>query len=172
MSILLYPASFIVEESDEDEGIVTLSRSELSGQAWDTRRIILSWEDVERARSEPDNVVLHEFAHYLDLEDETMDGAPALGSTSEYAEWSQVFWDAYEELIDRVEADEPTLLDPYAATEPAEFFAVATETFFQRSMELKQEHPRIYEQLSKYYRLDPASWREGDADQVAGEDFA
>jgi Mlc titration factor MtfA (ptsG expression regulator) len=166
MSILLYPTGFIVHETDEDEGIVTMSRNELSGQAWDTRRIILSWEDVQRASSEAQNVVVHEFAHYLDLEDETMDGAPALGSASDYADWSSAFWDAYEELIERVEADEQTLLDPYAATEPAEFFAVATETFFQQASELKQAHPRIYEQLSKYYRLDPAAWREDDASSI------
>lgn len=160
VSILLYPTSFIVDEHDEEEGIVTLSRNELSGQAWDTRRIILSWDDVQRSSAEPHNVVLHEFAHYLDLEDETMDGAPAVGNAGDYAEWSEAFWDAYEELIERVDSEEPTLLDPYAATEPAEFFAVATETFFQRSIELKQTHPRIYEQLRKYYRLDPATWSE------------
>ena len=158
MSILLYPTSFLVDEHDEDEGIVTVSRNELSGQAWDTRRIILSWEDVQRSSIAPENVVLHEFAHYLDLEDETMDGAPAVGNAEDYAEWSEVFWDAYEELIERVDAVDPTLLDPYAASEPAEFFAVATETFFQCSIELKQTHPRIYEQLSKYYRVDPATW--------------
>ncbi len=171
MSILLYPTSFIVDEHDEDEGIVTVSRNELSGQAWDTRRIILSWEDVQRASVAPENVVLHEFAHYLDLEDETMDGAPAVGDASDYAEWSEVFWDAYEELIERVDAGEPTLLDPYAATEPAEFFAVATETFFQSPIELKQAHMRIYEQLSKYYRLDPADWDLAHP-QAIGDDFA
>jgi Mlc titration factor MtfA (ptsG expression regulator) len=158
LSILVYPTAFIVPEVDEDEGVVTEGESVLSGQAWDSRRIILSWEDVQDSRTEPANVVLHEFAHYLDMEDETMDGAPGLGSAAAYAEWSEVFWDEYDRLADAVDAGRETLLDPYAATEPAEFFAVATEAFFHQPRELRTQHARLYEQLQKYYRLDPASW--------------
>jgi Mlc titration factor MtfA (ptsG expression regulator) len=162
LSILIYPNAFIVHESEEEDGIVTEGHRVLSGQAWDSRRIILSWEDVRESTHEPENVVLHEFAHYLDMEDETMDGAPGLGSAAAYEEWSQVFWDEYERLADAVDEGRDTLLDPYAATEPAEFFAVATETFFHQPGELRAHHPKLYEQLMKYYRLDPASW--GDAD--------
>lgn len=158
LSILIYPTAFIVREVDEDEGVVTEGESVLSGQAWDSRRIILSWEDVQDSRTEPANVVLHEFAHYLDMEDETMDGAPGLGSAAAYAEWSEVFWDEYDRLADDVDAGRETLLDPYAATEPAEFFAVATEAFFHQPRELQSRHAQLYEQLRKYYRLDPASW--------------
>lgn len=158
LSILVYPTAFIVPEIDEEDGIVTEGDSVLTGQAWDSRRIILSWEDVQDSRTEPANVVLHEFAHYLDMEDETMDGAPGLGSATAYAEWSEVFWGEYDRLVDDVDAGRDTLLDPYAATEPAEFFAVATETFFHQPRELQAQHARLYEQLRKYYRLDPASW--------------
>lgn len=158
MSILVYPTAFIVHESDEQDGIVTEGHRVLSGQAWDVRRIILSWEDVQDAASDHVNVVLHEFAHYLDMEDEAMDGAPGLGSAADYEEWSSTFWEEYERLADEVDAGRETLLDPYAATEPAEFFAVATETFFHQPRELLAAHPKLYEQLTKYYRLDPASW--------------
>jgi Mlc titration factor MtfA (ptsG expression regulator) len=160
LSILIYPTAFIVHESDEEDGIVTEGHRVLSGQAWDSRRIILSWEDVRESTLEPENVVLHEFAHYLDMEDETMDGAPGLGSSAAYEEWSRVFWEEYERLTDAVDAGRDTLLDPYAATEPAEFFAVATETFFHQPRELRTQHPKLYAQLMKYYRLDPASWAE------------
>lgn len=161
MSILVYPSAFVVHESDEEDGIVTEGHRVLSGQAWDAKRIILSWEDVRESRTELDNVVLHEFAHYLDLEDETMDGAPGLGDAAAYEEWSNVFWAEYERLADAVDEGQETLLDPYAATEPAEFFAVATETFFHQPRELRAEHGKLYEQLTKYYRLDPASWADG-----------
>ena len=90
------------------------------------------------------NVVLHEFAHYLDLEDETMDGAPGLGSAAEYAEWSGFSRRNIDRLEDDVDAGRETLLDPYAASEPAEFFAVATETFFEQAAELKQRHAGLY----------------------------
>ncbi len=158
MSILVYPTAFIVHEADEEDGVVTEGHSVLSGQAWDSRRIILSWEDVQEAATDGANVVLHEFAHYLDLEDETMDGAPGLGSAQEYEQWSATFWEEYDRLVEDVDAGRETLLDPYAATEPAEFFAVATETFFHEPQALRSAHGKLYEQLTKYYRLDPASW--------------
>jgi len=158
-SILVYPTPFVVRETHHDEdGVVSEEEDVLSGQAWDASRIILSWEDMETDREIGYNVVLHEFAHYLDLEDETMDGAPGLGGAAEYEEWSRVFQEEFDRLEDDVDAGRETLLDPYAASEPAEFFAVATETFFEQSVELKQWHPGLYEQMQRYYRLDPASW--------------
>lgn len=158
-SILVYPTAFVVPETHHDEnGVVSESESVLSGQAWDAQRILLSWQDVVEATDAGHNVVLHEFAHYLDMEDETMDGAPGLGSARAYEQWSDVFWDEYERFCDEVDAGRETFLDPYAATEPAEFFAVVTETFFQQPLELRSEHAGIYEQLRRYYRVDPATW--------------
>jgi MtfA peptidase len=158
-SILVYPTPFVVRETHHDEdGVVSEGEDVLSGQAWDASRIILSWEDIEADRPAGYNVVLHEFAHYLDLEDETMDGAPGLGSAAEYAEWSRVFQEEFARLEDDIDAGRETLLDPYAASEPAEFFAVATEAFFEQAGELSQRHAGLYEQMRRYYRLDPASW--------------
>jgi MtfA peptidase len=163
LSILVYPTPFIVPESHHDEhGIVTQGHRVLSGQAWNAQRIILSWQDIEEAATAghelAPQVVVHEFAHYLDMEDETMDGAPGLGSAAAYEQWSEVFWGEYERLCDDIDAGRATFLDPYAASEPAEFFAVVTEAFFQQPRELEQQHAGLYEQLRKYYRVDPARW--------------
>lgn len=159
LSILIYPTPFIVPQTLRDEhGLVSEERQVLSGQAWDSRRIILSWEDVEQASELTHNVVLHEFAHYLDMEDESMDGAPSLGSAAAREEWSDTFWDEFDRLRHHIDTGQPTLLDPYAATAPAEFFAVVTEVFFNQPVALAAQHPGLYTQLAKYYRHDPANW--------------
>lgn len=158
-SILIYPTAFVVPESHRDpHGLVTEGHRVLSGQAWDSRRIILSWEDIEQSHASGHNVVLHEFAHYLDMEDETMDGAPGLGSKAAYEQWARIFWEEYDRLRDSIRAGLPTLIDPYGATAPAEFFAVVTEVFFGQPQELEAQHAGLYQQLRKYYRLDPARW--------------
>jgi Mlc titration factor MtfA (ptsG expression regulator) len=158
-SILVYPTPFIVPHMHRDgHGVVTEGHRVLSGQAWDSRRIIVSWQDIEDGLVTGHNVVLHEFAHYLDMEDETMDGAPGLGSARAYHDWSKVFWEEFDRLRAALGAGQPTFLDPYAATEPAEFFAVVTEAFFEKPREFEQQHAGLYEQLRRYYRVDPARW--------------
>jgi hypothetical protein len=158
LSILIYPTPFIVPElQNHGAGVVSQGHRVLSGQAWDSRRIILSWEDVELPAG-GHNVVLHEFAHYLDMEDETMDGAPGLGSKAAHQQWARVFWEEYDRLRYNLHTGVPTLLDPYAATAPAEFFAVVTEVFFEQPRELEAQHAALYQQLRKYYRIDPARW--------------
>jgi Mlc titration factor MtfA (ptsG expression regulator) len=158
-SILVYPTPFIVPHTLRDgHGVITEGHRVLSGQAWDSRRIIVSWQDIEDGPTTGHNVVLHEFAHYLDMEDETMDGAPGLGSVRAYREWSKVFWEEYDRLRATLGAGQPTFLDPYAASAPAEFFAVVTEAFFEKPRELELQHAGLYEQLRRYYRVDPARW--------------
>lgn len=158
-SILVYPTPFIVPHTMRDgHGVITEGHRVLSGQAWDSRRIIVSWQDIEDGPMTGHNVVLHEFAHYLDMEDETMDGAPGLGSARAYREWSRVFWEEYDRLRATLGAGQPTFLDPYAASAPAEFFAVVTEAFFEKPRELELQHAGLYEQLRRYYRVDPARW--------------
>ena len=161
LSILVYPTPFIVPEvRSHGAGVISQEHRVLSGQAWDSRRILLSWEDVELPGGVGHNVVLHEFAHYLDMEDETMDGAPGLGTKEAYQQWSRVFWEEYDRLRYNLQVGLPTLLNPYAATAPAEFFAVVTEVFFEQPRELEAQHAALYQQLRKYYRLDPARWGE------------
>ena len=156
-AILVYPDEFVVRDDVEEDGVVTARERVLAGQSWDTARILLSWRDV-RAAGDGYNVVIHEFAHYLDQEEGAANGAPLLDGPRDYARWADVMQRAYDELEARAAAGEDTLLDPYAAEDEAEFFAVASETFFELPRELRTEHPELYRELSGFYRLDPASW--------------
>jgi len=160
-SVLVYPSQFVVREEWHDEdGVVTEEERVLSGQAWDVSRILLSWEDVTSRGSGADayNVVLHEFAHYLDHEGGGMDGAPLLGDREEHARWAATFQAEFDALRAAVDRGEQTLLDPYAAEDEAEFFAVVTEAFFEAPQDLSGLHPELYGRLREYYRLDPAAW--------------
>jgi len=158
-SVLVYPTPFWVEDEVEDEaGVVEKRRRVLSGEAWESSRIILSWEDVLEAARFPGegyNVALHEFAHYLDAE------GLGLGTGERtVAAWADDLAEEFETLLDAVDRGEYTFLDPYAAEDEAEFFAVATEDFFERSAELRTAHPRLYSLLQEFYALDPAAWVE------------
>lgn len=160
-SILLYPTAFRDRGHrrfgvhEEDDGSTRL------GESWETGSVILSWESVVAgARNEDDgmNVVIHEFAHQLDQNDGRADGVPLLQDRQAYQRWAEVFLRNYEELVDEVERGKRSVLDPYGATDPAEFFAVASESFFEEAELLQREHPDLYQQLRDYYRLDPATW--------------
>jgi Mlc titration factor MtfA (ptsG expression regulator) len=156
-SVLVYPTPFWVEDEVEDEaGVVERRRRVLSGEAWESSRILLSWEDVLEAARYPGegyNVALHEFAHYLDAE------GLGLGSGERtLAEWADDLAGEFEALLNGVDRGEYTFLDPYAAEDEAEFFAVATEDFFERPGELLAAHPRLYSLLEEFYALDPAAW--------------
>ena len=160
-TILVYPSQFVVrEEWHDDDGVVTEGERVLSGQAWDVSRIILSWEDVAARAADGDayNVVIHEFAHYLDHEGGGPDGTPALGDHGEQARWAGVFQAEFDALRAAVDRGEETFLDPYAAEDEAEFFAVVSEAFFEAPRELSRRHAPLYGQLRSYYRLDPAGW--------------
>lgn len=150
-SVLVYPTAFWVHHPEVDElGLVDEDPRLLSGEAWSKSRVILSWEDVQAAaRGDSHNVVVHEFAHQLDFEASGADGAPWL---ADYRRWAEVFGRHYELLC---EAGSP-VLDDYGTENPAEFFAVASEAFFQRGRELRQHHPELYGLLSDYYALQTA----------------
>lgn len=157
-SILVYPGAFWVEdEVHDDDGLVTQRRRELSGEAWDSHRIILSWDDIAGSAAAPAegyNVVLHEFAHYLDAE-----GRGLAGSARDIDEWHEELAQEYTALCDAVDRGEETFLDPYAAEDDAEFFAVASEEFIERAGLLREAHPRLYALLQEFYATDPAEWR-------------
>lgn len=160
-SVLIYPDEFVVEESDEDEaGVVTEGTRVLTGQTFETSRIILSWRDVAAGSGvdEAYNVVLHEFAHYLD---HSVGGALSSRGHRQLEGWHEVLNREYEALCEAVDRGEPTLIDPYGAEHLEEFFAVATETFFERPRELQRRHSHLYIELRKFYGLDPAAWPEG-----------
>jgi Mlc titration factor MtfA (ptsG expression regulator) len=104
------------------------------------------------------NVVLHEFAHQLDQGDGHADGVPELEETDDYGKWSQAFLSAYDAFCERVNRGKRSVLDDYGAESPAEFFAVATETFFERAKGLKREEPEIHAELARFYGMDPETW--------------
>ena len=159
-SILVYPAAFIVRNVTNEGGFVMDSAIHL-GESWKTGAVILSWNDIVHGAHDPldgHNVVFHEFAHQLDQEDGVSDGTPVLPRQSRYIAWARVFEKEFESLKENALYGTKSLMDYYGATNPAEFFAVATETFFEKPVQLKERHPDLYEQLREYYRLDPANW--------------
>ena len=128
------------------------------GEAWTSGVVVLSWDDVQLGAADVrdgHNVVLHEFAHQLDQEDGSADGAPILPRRSMYSAWGRVLGAEYEELREAAETGKKSVLDAYGATEPAEFFAVATEAFFEKPIQLKKKHPELYEELKSFYGQDP-----------------
>lgn len=161
-SIVLHPDEFVVNRETWDAaGLHHRQRQVLSGESWETGQLVLSWDDSLAGGMDCGdgyNVVLHEFAHQLDLGSGAMNGTPRLASAAQYAAWHAAFSPAYADHCDRVEAGADTWLDPYAATGPEEFFAVLTEAFFELPDELRTEFPDIYTCLCGYYRVDPAQW--------------
>jgi MtfA peptidase len=159
-SVLLYPGTYVAPFSRRGPGgIVTEGLQARAGESWSHGNVVLAWGDVLRCASPNPtgrNVVLHEFAHQLDSESGANEGAPVLPHKDMYANWARVLGKEYQLLIDAAEQGKPTLLDQYGATSPAEFFAVATECFFEQPVEMSVIHPELYEQLKLYYRQDPA----------------
>jgi Mlc titration factor MtfA (ptsG expression regulator) len=157
-SVLVYPSQFVVADEWSDEhGIVTRERRILAGEAWDVSRIVLSWEDVN-SRGMPGeayNVVIHEFAHYLDHESA---GAPWIAGSRQRKRWFRLLDSELERLRAQAGAGERTFLDPYAAEDRGEFFAVASEAFFEEPAAFMRHMPALYRALADVYRLDPAAW--------------
>jgi Mlc titration factor MtfA (ptsG expression regulator) len=123
--------------------------------------VVLSWEHVKAGAmgwADGQNVVLHEFAHQLDSESGAPNGAPILGGAAAYRRWSSVLSQEYEALRYEAMSGQRSVLDHYGASSPAEFFAVATEAFFQRPYQTAQRHPALYRELQQYYRLEPRAW--------------
>lgn len=123
--------------------------------------VVLSWDSVAHgARNFHDavNVTLHEFAHQLDHEDGPTDGAPALPNPAAYRSWARVFQENYDDFLQQTEAGGKTVIDSYGATNPPEFFATATEAFFEKPLQLHRREPDLYQELMSYYRLDPREW--------------
>ena len=157
VEVIVYPDEFIVDhEYTDGDGIVHRVREPRSGEAWDRGPVVLSWTDAEAADGgDGYNVVIHEFAHKLDLRNGDADGFPPLHAGMERKAWNAAFSAAYADFERRIEALEDTLIDGYAAEDPGEFFAVLSEVFFERPDALQQDYPDAYRQLALFYRQDP-----------------
>jgi len=161
-TVLVYESLYFAEQETYNEGgLVSLSHQTRAGESWDLGVVILVWEEVLRGyRHQHDgyNVVIHEFAHQLDQENKAADGLPFLDNPDMYARWQEVFSEHYARLLRDVKRGRKTVLDDYGATNPAEFFAVASESFFEESIKLKKRHPDLYAVLQEYYQQDPAQY--------------
>ncbi|MFG0331667.1 MAG: zinc-dependent peptidase [Phycisphaerales bacterium] len=159
-TILVYPSRYVVDaKSRQPDGVIIEGPQVRSGESWNIGALVLAWDEARRgamAIGDGQNLILHEFAHQLDDESGSVDGAPRLERMACYATWARVLGREYERLTTDLAQGRPTLLGRYAATNPAEFFAVATELFFERPLHLRGEHPALYDQLRGFYRQDPA----------------
>jgi hypothetical protein len=162
VGIVMHPDEVVApREVMDDDGIVHAYDEVLSGEAMAGGPVMLSWTDVAESGESADwgyNVVIHEFAHVLDMGDGEPDGVPPLPSAAEREAWIAVIDPAFERFCATVDAGHDTLLDPYGATGIDEFFAVASETFFVRPKELRAEHPDLYGLLARYFQQDPAAF--------------
>nr|WP_315236992.1 zinc-dependent peptidase [uncultured Albidiferax sp.] len=160
--ILVYPGAFAVQRASTDgAGVQQEQRHALAGESWSQGQVILSWQDTLEGAAVADdgrNVVIHEFAHQLDQENGPANGAPLRLHGADPQRWSQVFHAAYARLQAQAHAGEPGLLNHYGAQDPAEFFAVVSEVFFEQAAELAAYDPALYRELRGYYRVDPAGW--------------
>ena len=164
-SILVYPSA--VERPEREQGVFVRSRDLIStgpvallGEAHLRGPVILAWDRVLRDGKRPNdghNLVYHEFAHKLDMLDGSADGTPPLSSRDQLAQWAKTCEAAFLDLKAKTVRGAPTLLDSYGATNEAEFFAVATEHFFDRPETLRQQLPALYEALASFYQQDPAA---------------
>lgn len=156
--IIVYPGGFIRDfEYVDEDGVAHHVKEAAAGESWLSGPVILSWEDAADAESgEGYNVVIHEFAHKLDMLNGDANGYPPLHAGMNRQAWAEVFNEAYARFCNSVDAGEETVVDPYAAQSPAEFFAVVSEAFFEMPIPVKQHFPQVYEQLALFYGQDTA----------------
>ena len=160
--VVIYPGEFVARHEEVDEaGVVHVSEEPMSGESWEFGTVVLSWADVQQAgRADGDsayNVVMHEFAHQIDMLNGDANGFPPLHADMNRAHWATAFSAAYEHFCQRVDAWEDTVIDEYAAENPAEFFAVISEAFFETPQAVLDAYPEVYAQLALFYRQDTAA---------------
>jgi Mlc titration factor MtfA (ptsG expression regulator) len=171
VGIIVYPGEFVIRKTVEDEdGVVHEVEHDASGEAWEGGPVVLSWEDAQMTDgSDAYNVVIHEFAHKIDMVTGVADGHPPLfrrlHAPLDSAAWADVFDHAYDQFCAKIDAvperrwarfERESLIDPYAADHPSEFFAVCSEALFVKPHEFDAQYPELYRLLARYYRQDPA----------------
>jgi len=161
-SILVYPSAYVTKQNTAiGGGLYIEGQSVRLGESWLHGSVVLVWDNVRQGAmnfQDGHNVALHEFAHQLDQEDGIADGAPILEKRSSYATWARIMSKEYEQLRSNIEHHKKSIMDNYGATNPAEFFAVATETFFEKPGQMKKKAPDLYAELAGFYKVDPIEW--------------
>ena len=166
-TVLVYPHAFIakarmaLDSATTGGGVVEDDELARIGESWGTGVVVLAWDHVKSGAADfadGQNVVLHEFGHQLDQASGSANGVPPLGSSTSYRSWATVLGREYDHLRDMAKHHKKDVIDAYGATNPAEFFAVATEVFFEKPSQMESKHPELFEQLMAYYRLDPREW--------------
>src|ERR1700730_8080387 len=162
VSIVVYPSGYTATEERHIGGGIWEEGGEdrLGHTGRSLGALVLAWDPVRRGAAAPndgENLVLHEFAHQLDFENQSSDGTPALETHGDYLAWARVMSAEFNALRNAADAGLPTLIDNYGTTNPAEFFAVITEVFFERPRALRQRHPALYAQLQRFYHQDPTT---------------
>jgi Mlc titration factor MtfA (ptsG expression regulator) len=161
-SVLVYPSTYVVDDVVRlDEGMVLEGAEVREGESWHRGAVVLSWDDVRKGSADPGdgyNVVLHEFAHQIDTMHGKGDSSPVLRDQASYTAWAEALERNFRQFRRDLEHDRDTVLDDYGATDPAEFFAVATENFFEIPLDLQDAYPQLYDELKRFYQQDPASW--------------
>jgi Mlc titration factor MtfA (ptsG expression regulator) len=159
VEVIVYPDEFVAEyEFTDEDGVVHQVSEPMSGESWLAGPVILSWADAEQRGGDSGyNVVIHEFAHKLDMLNGEANGFPPLHGGMNRTAWAREFGAAYDDLRARVERGERGAIDAYAAENPAEFFAVLSEAFFETPAAVRAEYPGVYRQLAAFYRQDPAA---------------
>ena len=158
LTIYIYPSTFVAREVAQEGWSTGEPRQ---GESWQNGPVVLAWNSVTGGANnitDGRNVVFHEFSHRLDQEDGVADGAPILESRGCYATWAKVLGAEYAALKTKARKYRKSVVHRYGATAPAEFFAVATEAFFEKPKQMKKKHPDLYEELKNYYNLDPLQW--------------
>lgn len=159
-SVLVYPSAYVAGARDtlrggwEDESVRL-------GESWQSGAVVLAWDNVRYGAAnfkDGHNVTMHEFAQQLDQEDGAGDGTPNLESRSAYSVWARVFSLEYQMFQRKTARNRKSVLHKYGATNPAEFFAVSTETFFEKPRQLKQHHPQLFKELQAFYKVNPLEW--------------
>ncbi len=157
-AILVYPSAYRAKTRRDGGGFVVEGEQARLGESWTRGVVVLAWDHVKAGAmnlTDGHNLVLHEFAHQIDGEDGSMDGAPDLGARARYKSWAHVLGAEFSELSERIEEGGKSDIDSYGATNPAEFFAVVTEMFFEKPHIMKGRHPELYEELKTFYKQDP-----------------
>ena len=160
-NILVYPHTYVARSVSSNGAVTINGQSVRLGESWQSGPVVLAWNSVTGGTTnitDAKNVVLHEFAHQLDQEDGSADGAPILEHRSKYVTWARILSAEYEDLQNKRKEHRRSVMNKYGATNPAEFFAVATETFFEKPKQMKKRHPELYDELKDYYKLDPVLW--------------